>query len=256
MRQFIQDEKLLLILNEIEKWLGYAIPVDALPYRMWHTHGAAIGMNKAGWYYQYNPNDPASQFTLCHELMHVILGIEGWPLIATPAPLILDHARNALYDRLINFPQHVVINERMFTLGYKETDAQPQVQGNNQGSSHEEQAQTIPQAARGVKVKTHALCAAELLLAPPGLLLAKINRNTLQAEYPQCWTLTDAICRDAERHQPLDRQSGVDLLYSVLDIISEPKENLRPLLSCIPHCPQFFDRMVAKLGQDWVPVCM
>jgi hypothetical protein len=144
----------------------------------------------------------------------------------------------------------------MHLLGYKEMDELQQEQDSRPDSNHQEQAQMALPQANSVAVKAYALHAAELLLSPQGLLQGRTDRNLLQEEYPQCWKLVDAICRDAEKHQPLDRQSGVDLLYSVLETLSEPKECLLPWLSCIPHCPQFFDHMRVKIDQGEASVCM
>jgi len=248
MKRFITDDKLIEILARIEKWIRYPVCAAPMPEKMRQSHKAAVALMYGHmWHFLYR--EVPSQFTLCHELMHIILGIEGWPMLSTPELLRLDRARDTLFDVLINFSQHIVINERMHLLGYKEMDELQQGQGSRPDSNNQGQAQTALPQANSVEVKVHALHAAELLLSPQGLLLDRVDRNTLQEKYPQCWILVDAICRDVEMHRPLGRQSGVALLYSVLETLSEPKEYLRLWLSCIPHCPLFFDHMRVKINQ-------
>jgi hypothetical protein len=91
MKRYITDTKLLKILSMIEKWIRYPIWAVPMPEEMRRSHMAAVAVAPLFghmWQFLHNPGElPPSQFTLCHELMHIILGIEGWPVLLTPESL-------------------------------------------------------------------------------------------------------------------------------------------------------------------------
>ena len=250
MRNFIKDAFLDWMLGEIEGWLGYTISASPLPEIMRSTHAGAISPLGGKWNFWHNPIDPPSQFTILHELMHVVLHIEGWPMWATHRSIGTNNLLDELWSRVINFPQHVIINDRMHILKSISQDEQKPAMDNNVDSvKNQEQNPPFLQQEITVEVKIHAIASAELMLSPPDLLPDRIDRNVLQKDYPQCWILADSICRDVEMHRPLDRQSGAALLYKILEMLSLPKENLRPLPSGTRYYPQFFDHMLVKIGQ-------
>jgi hypothetical protein len=249
MRDFIKDAFLLRVLDEIEAWLGCEIVSMPLPSDMHSTHAAAVGMCPDGtWCFSHNPGDPPSNFTLCHELMHVVLGIEGWPFWK-PTELFVESEREKLLNAAINFPQHVVINSRMNQMGHIEPDQQWPEDGS---SADRVQDQPAPQPIRlpllDLRVKTQAILVAERLLSPTGFFANRVCRNVLQQDFPHILSLADAICEDVAMHQPLDRQSSASLLQSVLEKVSEPKGILKPLPSGKKYYLHFFDDMIAKLA--------
>ena len=250
MRNFIKDAFLHWMLCEIEGWLGYTISASPLAESLHSTHAARVGRLDGKWHFQCNPSAPPSQFIMLHELMHVVLHIEGWPIWATHNSIMMDTLLDELYCRIINFPQHVIINDRMHILKSVILDEQTQAKGSI-GDSEKNQERDYPVFRQEISIQTKidALVAAEIMLSPHGILPDNIDRAVLQRDDPQCWILADSICREVERHRPLHRESGVDLLYKILETLSLTKENLRPLPSGTRYHPQCFDRILAKLCQ-------
>ena len=241
MRNFIQNAVLHKILDEIENHLGYSISSAPMPFGLPGKPDAAVDVYNGKWLFLYHPGKQPSQTTLCHELMHIILGIEGWPLWASHESIEDGSADENLHDRAIYFPQHVVINARYHIVKSIILGEQRQAKDNS--------APPLPLEIV-TQVKLHALVAAEIMLSPPDTYSCSFDRNELQRDYPQSWKLADSICREVEIHRPLDRQSGVALVYKIFETLSLPKEILRPLPSGTPYDPQFFDRMLVKIGNN------
>lgn len=79
MENFIHHKKIAYLLNEIDSYLGYhiqAIPMHPLEsaYRQ-----CGVQLVDGKWTFQYVPGDIPSQDIICHELMHIVLSIQGWP---------------------------------------------------------------------------------------------------------------------------------------------------------------------------------
>lgn len=116
MENFIHHKKIAYLLNEIDSYLGYhiqAIPMHPLEsaYRQ-----CGVQLVDGKWTFQYVPGDIPSQDIICHELMHIVLSIQGWPVIAArtglPSPV------HTVLGLLAPIGEHTCIYGMVSALGY------------------------------------------------------------------------------------------------------------------------------------------
>jgi hypothetical protein len=79
LRDFIQDTRLLAALDLIEGYLGMPVAVKASTEV--EIAGVQHKLPSTGYIFWYNPNaDYVHKGVIFHELMHISLHIEGWPV--------------------------------------------------------------------------------------------------------------------------------------------------------------------------------
>jgi hypothetical protein len=248
MRQYIQDRKLHSILTAIETHLGYTISAVILPKNMHKTHGAAVGIENGKWQFQYNPGDYPSHATLCHEMMHVILSIEGWHVWQI-FPFVPDGYFEILsYDFALTLPQHFCINRRVEVLGYMEREEFEKDMCNFAHAIQEKQP--VPPAHQVHFYRIQVLSIAHLFLAPSAHRAKVSFRNALQQHRPRMLSLVDSICEVVLKWQPLDSQSSEYLVYDILEALGMRKEILRPSQLDNIYFPDFFASRIKPLADQ------
>lgn len=104
---FVSDKKLLDLLSDIEVALGYKI--EAIQIMEQHKSQAVMscifGEDKK-WRLAIDKKEPANQDALCHEFMHFVLWLEGWPVFYVNN-LVRDEFLCAALDRLKNLILHI-----------------------------------------------------------------------------------------------------------------------------------------------------
>ncbi|MGL4982394.1 MAG: hypothetical protein ACRC4W_06045 [Treponemataceae bacterium] len=80
-KDFVTDEKLLQILAIIEDELGYQITAEPMSEDHSKSSYASIAIGVRGAILLYPSHQKPAQETLCHELMHVVLWLEGYNLV-------------------------------------------------------------------------------------------------------------------------------------------------------------------------------
>jgi hypothetical protein len=81
MRRFTQDEKILAFIDIVEKQLGYQIPISTLTEYQFKRMPCGVQRRDGKWIFCYYPGESYTSSLLCHELLHIVLVIEGWPYI-------------------------------------------------------------------------------------------------------------------------------------------------------------------------------
>jgi hypothetical protein len=245
MRRYIRDDKLHAVLTALEDWYGYAFGAAELTGQMRKTHRAAMDRKEGKWIFLHNPDDPPSHVSLCHEMMHIVLFIEGWPAWEVFPLSIKDSIDNMFFDFLLNFAQHILISQRVEVLGYTEADRIEKDMDKFALSNREKQTVHLHHHLPWLRIQ--ALIVSELLLAQSDLHAKKRFRNFLQQYRSQMLLLADAICDAVAKRQPLDWQSSEYLVYDILEMLEMPKGILRPLRSD-NICHDFFRAHIRSLG--------
>jgi hypothetical protein len=120
MRDFVKkcnDKRLLDFLEAIEGHVGYSIPAKATDYAV---RCAVQYTREKKWVFLYKPNIEYLDEDIFHELMHICLAIEGWPLLMEGG-YCYDSARNTVLS-FWNLAQHMRIWERGKCCGFPEEE--------------------------------------------------------------------------------------------------------------------------------------
>jgi hypothetical protein len=247
MKTYIQDKTLLFVLASIEKQLGYEVSSALLPEQQRDLMGGAVDMSHGQWRFLYNPTDYPSQLVMCHELMHIVLWIEGWPAWKVFPFAIRDRIDGLLYDFIINMPQHIAISRMVVDLGY--TEREKAERDMDKLAQKMKEKSVVPQYHQAPWLKIQAIGVAELLLVLSDPLAKKHFRISLQQSRPLMLSLVDTICEAVLKRQPLDSQSYECLVYDILELLQMQKETLRP--SRFDNaCPDFFARICRHVALE------
>lgn len=81
MRQYAKSRKMTLIVDIVETALGYPVKVFPLKREYSGIYEVASKINSGGyWELHVLPGKFVTENELCHELMHLVLSLEGWPV--------------------------------------------------------------------------------------------------------------------------------------------------------------------------------
>ncbi len=125
MRRFIKDQKLLFILDQVESHFGRPVIAITGKHNERESSFFAVqpifeeGDDSKNYYWAFLAHkESASAETICHELLHLIFNVEGWPILCSKS----DTSQNLYITKLIGFigslPEHILIYPRQHILGF------------------------------------------------------------------------------------------------------------------------------------------
>lgn len=130
MRDFINDHRLLAILDLVEEALDHEIIGVDIDKDIADLFACGVSLHEGRWLFFREGNQAYPNPTMFHELMHIILWIEGWPNYMVRG--FYSHANPEYYKKCIgveemgvlatNILQHPVVWGRGDRYGYSEMD--------------------------------------------------------------------------------------------------------------------------------------
>lgn len=100
MRRLITDPGLVKVIEHIEYFLGYRIPCHFLPKGSITSCQMDRGSKSHKWEFYTWEGNPVRQASLGHELMHLVLWFEGWPIIAIEDGAEMNSEQAAIFCSL------------------------------------------------------------------------------------------------------------------------------------------------------------
>lgn len=120
MRSLLTNNKLIYLLDEIESKLG---PIHIGEMSREHSEIARCSMSwypEKGWHLLVPRNIPPSQSTICHELAHLVLLIEGWPIFIINNLIQHRTPEYETFSMLTNLILHIDVWDIVKKMGYDE----------------------------------------------------------------------------------------------------------------------------------------
>lgn len=235
MRDFVMAPSLLLLLKSIEEALGYEI--FASPMSEQHNlvaEGCSINILNDIPTFLYTLGLKIPEDILCHELMHIVLYIEGFPGFGIINFLTEEHADYQILSMVYHISLHLKVWELTEKFGFSEsarydsnisTELIPAVEAKNLFIG------CYPEIVRA-GVATYL---ANGFLCPCAKETKGRLREAATKSYPQFVALADAICLTYEKSLPLSPKSCCEAVLTVLGLIGAPRGYLQPGFSSHPQ---------------------
>ncbi len=235
MRNFITNSRLLTLLQTIEDTLGHEIYATPIPEK--HNlvaEGYSVNISGEIPTLLYTPGKKIPEDILCHELMHLVLYIEGFPGFGIPTFIEENHADYQILSMVYHISLHLKVWELTEKFGFSERERYdsnisaeliPAVEARSLFAG------IWPEMVRaGV-----AIYLANGLLCPCAEATKARLREAAKKSYPQFVELTDTICQVYEKSLPLSPRSCCEGVLAVLRLIGAPIGHLRPEFFSHPH---------------------
>lgn len=123
-RDFVEDKKLHLLLDDIEAFVGYRLTATPMPESYRPKAHASIGQHGDEsfdlWYIESELPD---QTTLCHELGHVVCWLSGAVTSYDINPSPVRYCSNLITEgrrKIWEYMQHVPVHSFVAAMGYEE----------------------------------------------------------------------------------------------------------------------------------------
>jgi hypothetical protein len=213
MRQLINNIKLHSILNTIENTLGYQINAEAMPEENEKFAAGSINynLNLQQWIFLYKASNKFDQTTICHELMHLVLLFEGWPLIFNKSnPEIFYYYTTKL---LIELPHHIEVWNLVNKLGFEQNNFNYVLDKTIYDIStfhFHSYTDCIPETANIV----------QSLLCPANTSKKLLLRNIAEIHLPEALRSADIIIQIINEYSPDFPKSSVDAVFSILKFLN------------------------------------
>jgi hypothetical protein len=241
MREFICNQKLLKILDEIEKELGHKIIAESMP--VGHRHRAKCSIDTQGdkSIFYYIEDDPRQEI-LCHELMHIVLYFEGYPKFPLANPLLDSDDFCMTVIRLLSMlVLHIEVWKLTDSLGFNE---QMCYDNSELLDQIEKPINLQKYPGNPVVIAGYAAYIASDLLCPASMEIKNRLRTIAKQTMPEALDIADSFCRIFETYAPISPESCVSALQDIFDMIRCPKKYLQTVF--YDHiCSDFRSRLIA-----------
>lgn len=217
MRELVTDAQLLYLLEEVEKRLG-PISLEIMPHERRILARCAMSFTTGkGWSLLHIPEEETSQATLCHELTHLILLIEGWPAFIIDSQLPTSDYLIQTTSMLTNLVLHIDVWRIVKTMGFDEIpDYAP---GQEDLILQVQESRLLSDALAAEVLPFRAAYLAQGLLCPSKLETRIRLRNAASRTMPKALELADAIIQVFEKHHPLSPQSSAEVLSEICALL-------------------------------------
>jgi hypothetical protein len=120
--ELIADSRLLSILAVIEEYLGYKIETAPMPQDHKALAACSLHLENNKFILLYIEDELPLQETICHELMHIVLSIEGYPAFRFINLFFWypTEYRTQIVTMLSNLVLHIEVWKLTDTLGFNE----------------------------------------------------------------------------------------------------------------------------------------
>lgn len=221
-----------------------AVPLSANNAGMMHC---GVFLHSGRWEFHHIPENALTASCICHELMHICLYLEGWPIFYRKINIVEGSYEHIILSLLLNTVQHVELWDRVRILGY-DNDVQNEI--------HDVQFVLLPrlrdgslysQAPSMPRSSLIAACLTQALLSPLPRQVKREIRRVAQQKFPRPMELCLALSDLLDKARPLSGQSSVEVLRKSCEVVSLPKESLRHEFP--PNSsPDMFARIQRLLG--------
>ena len=240
----IQDSSLLSLLEVIEAYYGYKI--KAKPLSADHKQQAimSISVDKNGqWTILYDDNSAIKPQIFCHEMMHMVLWIEGWPSFSLNLKMPFFYSYQfELSQTISNLVLHPQVWNLVAQYGYDERGC---YETNRTILSLKNDDKPPILMAEKIATAFCSVSIAQGLLQPEFEETKDELRLLASQKHPQEYAKAESIVLALSLRKVSCPQLCLTALKNVLDIIELPRESLVP--SYIDHaCPTFRDRILPK----------
>jgi hypothetical protein len=256
MRRLIKDEKLLAVLGVIEEEIKHDIVEAEMSEEMAALYTCGVSRHEGQWLFLHETNRVYSDTTLFHELMHVILWIEGWPnyyirqYYTRKNPEYHEKWRglDKMAELAVNILQHPTIWQRGNQYGYSEMDEwNRQVSDDEMFSGHH----TTEWEDRFVEeylIGGQALHLAHAMLSPAALKLKSDLKRQAQSHLPKAFQIVEHICCVQEQLGKFFPESFDDARKKVFEATNMPQDILMPdPFDRPPPYPLFFSERILSV---------
>lgn len=223
MRHLIKNKKLAHILDIVEETLGYPIKAASLDSSDKGVYSAAVVLKNNFWELQYTNGTKISDDVLCHELLHIILFLEGWPLVFLHQRIGASSPERLLLCQIFDHLQHSVLWERVIKLGYTNEEVEEYKEFLQPGRMRA----TYLHYPQPLREKLRACMLQPVILLPmPELLKSKIL-GLASREIPAAYNHAVAINNSLSDFFPLNPQSYQKAIEKNIEMLSMPKDSLK-----------------------------
>lgn len=217
MREFVTDARLLYLLEEVEKRLG-TISLEIMPHERRILARCSMSFTTGkGWSLLHIPEEETSQATLCHELTHLILLIEGWPAFIIDSQLPTSDYLIQTASMLTNLVLHIDVWRIVETMGFDEIpDYAPEQE---YLILQVQESRFLLDAFPAEILPFRAAYLAQGLLCPSRSETRIRLRSAASRTMPKALELADTIIQVFEKHYPLSPQSSAEVLSEICGLL-------------------------------------
>ena len=240
MRDFIADQRLHKALDEVESWLGYAIPAFPMPTEIQNKSLCRMRLNKKTRVYEllFIEEEPQEQSTYCHELSHLVIWLNGAVTryeFLDPIPMALYHQTPYIrhfLETIWEYMQHIPVFGLVKDLGYDEAPSYVPVAAGLIKLIHQGQLFPAVGAFSFDPQQDQIRCQTSALVQGLALPMAGETRCALRTiaeeRLPQALELADAILAALGPRSLLGPQEYLEYLLEIYHIAGLPRVDLRP----------------------------
>lgn len=234
-RDLIADNRLLKLLDAVEGYLGYIIKTDQISIE--HKKNAVMSMHLSEdgkFLLLYDRNEEINQAVLCHELMHMVLWIEGWPVLCVDESWMHLPVQKEIMDKISNLVLHLEVWPLVEKYGFDETGLY------NSDVLVESLKKDVPPQwmEPGMALAVSGVSIAQGLLQPEPQGVKDEIRQIAAQRIPRSLAVADSIVDVLQAHRPLSQYGCLVAFEAVLETIQAPKGIQRPIYINTP-CPGF-----------------
>ena len=172
---------------------------------------------ETGWTLLHIPETETSQATLCHELAHLVLLIEGWPAFVIESQLPTSDSLYQTVSMLKNLVHHIDVWGIVKSLGFDEIpDYKP---GLDDLISQVQESRLLINAYPSEILFFRAAYLAQGLLCPSEPETRTRLRNVASHTMPKALELANSIIQVLETHSPLSPRSCADSLSEICALL-------------------------------------
>lgn len=254
MRDFVLDPRLHNALDEVELWMGYALPANPMPLEIQEEARCRMRLNKETGLFEllFIEGEPQSQTVYWHELAHLILWINGAVIkydYEDPIPLLYYAPPVRLFlDIIWKYMQHVPVHALVKELGYDEIpDYDPVATGVIALIRQNLFYPVVDVHPLGDPIKDRMRCQAGALAQCLALPMEEETRDALrkvaQETIPQSLELADAILSALGPQTLLGQQEYQECISEICRLAELPRA-YRQFLFLNKISPNFRSRIL------------
>jgi hypothetical protein len=248
-------KKFLTFIDIVEKQLGYQIQISPLSKEEFDMMPCGVQLRDKKWTFLYFPGESYTSSLLCHELMHIVLEIEGWPTFSLHIDTQKFSDTKYISGVLSNLFPHAEIWKRGIQLGFSESNTWNEDIDKNIVPKVNKKLLAAKSARPELQIQYQATCLAYALLSPASRPVKRRLKKCACLNLPQAFEQANAICRLHSEYEKSFPQSLEIALKRVLEIVKMPAETL---LLEFPSTasPELFSHMQQSCRQDQKSECV
>jgi hypothetical protein len=227
MRKYATDPKILAILNIIEQKLDYEIRSDPLSLVQKRMVNFGVQFKNGKWIFLVPEDRHISQSTLCHELMHICMAIEGFPGTRLSLDIKPASPEHAIYFILFNTILHIFVFERVSLLGFDNDIAEHTQEVKDVFLPQLRQCLLFQGVREPLRTNLTAVTLAQILTQPLPSMIHQDVIQTAQQEAPNALKRTlqiqEVMCKDRRPYA----KWYIEALEKTLSIVAMPIDTLR-----------------------------